>query len=97
MNDLFSVLLMSILGFSVFDTKCLRLFIETQVINYTENLNNPKQVDKYLTVEQIYISENNIVKYDEIIVCQIGLLDKENLISYEDLNNMSQKSQEKIN
>lgn len=41
-TDLFSVLLMSILSFSVFDTNCLRLFVETQVINYTENLNNPK-------------------------------------------------------
>lgn len=41
-TDLFSVLLMSILGFSVFDTNCLRLFVETQVISYTENLNNPK-------------------------------------------------------
>lgn len=55
---------MSILSFSVFDTNCLRLFVETQVISYTENLSNPKDVDKFLTVEQIYITEDNIVKYD---------------------------------
>jgi hypothetical protein len=57
---------MSILSFSVFDTDCLRLFVESQVIGYTENLSDPKEVDRYLTVEQIYITEDNIVKYDEI-------------------------------
>ena len=53
-------------------------------------------MDKYLTVEQIYITEDNIVKYDEIQVCQIGLPDRENLIRYQDLSLLQDPVRDKV-
>ena len=47
-------------------------------------------------MEQIYITEDNIVKYDEIIVCQIGLPDKEHMVMYEDLNILTDNVREKV-
>ena len=47
-------------------------------------------------MEQIYITEDNIVKYDEIVVCQVGLPDKENLVQYEELSLLNDVVKDKI-
>ena len=47
-------------------------------------------------MEQIYITEDNIVKYDDIAICQIGLPDKEVTVKYEDMSILSSSIRNKI-
>lgn len=53
-------------------------------------------MDQYLTASQIYITEENIVKYDKILICEVGVPEDLHTIKYEDLKLLADKTRSKI-